>query len=523
VTGLQTDEPSVRNKGIDSAHWLRSPLIPWAGAIIVAAVAWAVRAVGITTDYNIFIDETTYTRIAYNLASGKGLTLYGVPFDLHPPAGFAIMAAAIKIFSMHGSLAEVLFDLRPFMALLGALTCALVFILVGMVTNWPTGLVAAAVIAFDPFEIFYDSRVMLEGPAQLAAIGSVVLLAASVDRTRKRRSWLLTCGGGLTAGLALCVKEDFGLVLVIMLVLATTLGWVLERSKAAVALVLTIGSYLVSQLLVVLTAGFGPWWRQVGSGLRRLIGVEQTTGFNSAAVHVSLTSRLAADATHFGVTYLILGFGAVTGVCQVVSAIRHRAEQRGIQQVARAEQLVALWATSAVVYLVYATTLGTLEEQMYYLLLVPGLCTLVIWCHRNGPRLGPHWRKIFTAIIAGLLVADSAVWAAVHSTRDDEYRQLLAWAPKHLPDRSTIAVSESTAQFLMHGVVIGQWSTVPELVAHHVEYVLLSTTLVSQGYGIGTPAFEQYLDSHAKIAWQATGPSSGDLILFDVRSITGAR
>ena len=62
------------------------------------------------------------------------------------------MAAAIKIFSMHGSLAEVLFDLRPFMALLGALTCALVFILVGMLTNWPTGLVAAVVIAFDPFE-----------------------------------------------------------------------------------------------------------------------------------------------------------------------------------------------------------------------------------------------------------------------------------------------------------------------------------------------------------------------------------
>ena len=261
-------------------------------------------------------------------------------------------------------------------------------------------------------------------------------------------------------------QRYFGLVLVIMLVLATTLGWVLERSKAAVALVLTIGSYLLSQVLVVLTAGFGPWWRQVGSGLRRLIGVEQTTGFNSVAVHVSLTSRLAADATHFGVTYLILGFGAVTGVCQVISAIRHRAEQRGIQQVARAEQLVALSATSAVVYLVYATTLGTLEEQMYYLLLVPGLCTLVIWCHRTGPRLGPHWRKIFAAFIAALLVADGAVWAAVHSTRDDEYRQLLAWTPKHLPDRATIAVTESTAQFLTHGVVIGQWSTVPELVAN---------------------------------------------------------
>ena len=98
--------------------------------------AWTVRAVGINIDYNIFLDETTYTRIADNLATGRGLTLYGTPYDLHPPAGFAILAAAIKIFSMHGDLATVLFDLRPFVALLGALTCGLAFILVGRLVNW---------------------------------------------------------------------------------------------------------------------------------------------------------------------------------------------------------------------------------------------------------------------------------------------------------------------------------------------------------------------------------------------------
>jgi hypothetical protein len=74
----------------------------------------------------------------------------------------------------------------------------------------------------------------------------------------------------------------------------------------------------------------------------------------------------------------------------------------------------------------------------------------------------------------------------------------------------------------MHGVRLGQWSSVTALITHHVDYVLLSTTLVSEGYGIGSPGFEHYLETHAKIAWEATGPTSGALILFDVRSITGA-
>lgn len=503
---------------------LRSLLMPWGAAVAITMAAWGIRAVGITTDYNIFVDETTYTRIADNLATGRGLTLFGVPFDLHPPAGFAMMAAVIRIFSLRGGLATVLFDLRPFMALCGSLTCALVFILVGRTTSWWAGLIAATITAVDPFEIYYDSRVMLEAPAQMAAAGSIVLLAASIGPRTERQSWALTACGAVVAGVTLCVKEDFGLVLVGVLVLAVVLGWVLERRKAVLALVVMISCYLLSQLLLVLTSGFGPWWYQVGSGFRRLVGVEQTSGFNSAAVHVSLVSRLAADVTHFGVTYLILGLGAVAGGCQVISAVRRPPQWRqAATPDARGELLVALWVTSAAGYLAYATAFGTVEEQLYYLLLVPAVCTLVIACRRVAPRLGRQWRRVAIAIVVAVVVAaDGAVWASVHSTRDDEYRQLLSWVPKHVPNGTTIAVTEYTAQFLLHGVKLGQWSTVPELIAHHVDYVLLSTTLVGQGYGIGTPQFEHYLQAHAKIAWEATGPSSGALVLFDVRAITGA-
>jgi hypothetical protein len=527
VTGLYTlrrgDAQPVSVIG-QPRRLVHSLLLPWGAAAAITGAAWGVRAVGITTDYNIFIDETTYTRIADNLATGRGLTLFGSPFDLHPPAGFAMMALAIRVFSMHGSLAAVLFDLRPFVALGGALTCALVFILVGRTTGWRAGLVVATITAADPFQIYYDSRVMLEAPAQLATTGSIVLLAAAIRQQAERRSWALTAAAGVAAGLALCVKENYGLVLAGTLILAIAAGRVIERKKAALALVIMICCYLLSQLLVVLTSGLGPWWDQVGSGARRLAGVQQTTGFNSATVHVSLTSRLDANVTHFGITYLILGLGAVAGGCQVIGAVRHWAQWRQpATPGARGELLVALWATAAAGYLAYATAFGTLEEQMYYVLFVPALCTLVIGCRRAAPRLGRYWRQIAAAIAVVVVLADGAVWASVHSARDDEYRQLLSWAPRHLPNGTTVAVTEDTAQFLLLGGKLGQWGTVPALIAHHVDYVLLSTALVAQGYGIGTPQFERYLEAHAKVVWEATGPSSGALILFDVRPITGAR
>jgi hypothetical protein len=121
-----------------------------------------------------------------------------------------------------------------------------------------------------------------------------------------------------------------------------------------------------------------------------------------------------------------------------------------------------------------------------------------------------------------VVMADSAVWVTVHRTPDDEYRQLLAWAPKHLAPGSTVAVTDSTAQFVLSGVVLGQWGTIPLLIKNHADYVLLSTTLDDQGYGLGSRRFDSFLAHHATIVFRADGPSEGRLELYNVRAITGA-
>jgi 4-amino-4-deoxy-L-arabinose transferase-like glycosyltransferase len=475
---------------------------------------------GITTIDDVFIDEVTYSRIADNVATGHGLTLYGTPFDLHPPAVFGLYALVIKLFGLHGNILEVLFALRPFVALCGALSCGLVYILISRVVNWQVGTVAAAIVALDPFEIFYDDHVMLEAPAQLAAVAAVLLLVLTLKVKSSRQSWTLTVLGGLAAGVSMCSKEYFGLALALMLLLCVATGWSLKRIQAATALVIMLASYVLSQILVMLTGGFATWWDQVGSGVRRLIGAEQVTGFNAATVHVSLLSRVAANASHFGVTYVLLVSGAIAGLAVLIAAFRRRQQWRvRAGGRTRACVLVSTWAFAAACYLAYATLFGTLEEQMYYLLLMPGICALVIWVS----RLGLSWQRVATVVLAAFLVIDSAVWIAVHRTSDDEYRQMATWAQTHLPAGSTVSVTDDTAQFILQGVNLGQWATLPEIKQHHVDYLLLSTNLVSQGYGIGTVAFEQYLDAHAKLAFKANGPSDGSLEIFDVRAITGAR
>jgi hypothetical protein len=494
-------------------------LSPWLPALAIVEVAYSIRVIGISTYYDVFIDEVTYSQIADNLATGHGLTLYGTPFDLHPPAVFGLYALVIKLFDLHGSILDVLFGLRPFVALCGAVSCGIVYILISTVMNWRFGAAAAAVVALDPFDIFYDDHVMLEAPAQLAAVTAVLLLALTLKVKSSRQSWGLTVLGGLAAGLSMCSKEYFGLVLALMLLLCVATGWSLKRKQAATALAIMLASYVLSQILLILTGGFQAWRDQVGSGVRRLAGAKQVTGFNSATVHVSLLSRVAANASHFSVTYVLLVIGAIAGLAVLIVPFRRR-RQWGLRAGGRnrARVLVSTWAFAAACYLGYATVFGTLEEQIYYLLLIPAICALVIWVS----RLRLPWQRVATAVIAVFLMIDSAVWISVHRSPDNEYLQMANWVTTHLPAGSTMSVTDGTAQFILQGLILGQWATLPELNQHHVDYVLLDTDLTSQGYGIATVPFEQYLDAHAELVFQANGPSDGSLEIFDVRAITGA-
>ena len=159
--------------------------------------------------------------------TATGSTLYGLPFVLHPPAAFDLYGLIILGLRAARGHRTTLFALRQVDAVLGAATCVVTFLLVDRMARRPAAIVAGLLVAIDPLAISYDSRVMLEAPAQLAVVTMFFCMVAAdaVDHPSCKRRNLLALAG-LAGGVAMSTKETFGLVVLFALVLPVATGWV---------------------------------------------------------------------------------------------------------------------------------------------------------------------------------------------------------------------------------------------------------------------------------------------------------
>jgi hypothetical protein len=278
--------------------------------------------------------------------------------------------------------------------------------------------------------------------------------------------------------------------------------------------------YLVEVVSLALSSGFGVWWTTNVGGALRLIGAVQTSGFNAPQTKVSFLSRVLANGSVFAVVYLTLAAGTVLALALLWrfdpwNRPRYRRDHRG-----RATVLIAVWTTAAASYLVYATLFGTIEEQMYYILLLPCAISVCLWT-AGRMAAGPwRWKVIGALAITLALLVDSSAWIGIHSGQDDEYRQLVRWESVHVPPTAVVAATDGTSQFLLPRGIIGQWATVPQLRAHHVDYVVIVTLLVDQGYGLARPAFEHAVERQGRLVFEADGVSDGSLRVYDVAGMT---
>ncbi len=495
---------------------------------MIGVAALLLRLIAITRAYEIFIDEITYSTIGRNLADGSGLTLYGQPFTLHPPAAFGLYSLVIQVFGIHGSVDHVIMSLRPVSAVLGSLGCVGLYFLVDRVAGRRAAVIAAVLLALDPFTISYDSQVMLEAPAGAFSIAAFALIATAASTPAGRRRRVLIGLAGLSTGVVVTTKDTFGLVVAVAIAALVATGWVIRRREALVVAAMAAGSYVVYLLALAATGDLSTWWSSNVDGLQRLVGTKQETGFNAPTVHVSLVSRAFADLGGTATSYLVLGVGPIA----VLALLRHlRPWRADWQQRATARQratlAVTVWAFVASGYIVYATLFGSIEEQMYYILLGPALAATVAAAVtiRSGRRLsqlrriGLSRRRLIALLVAGFLLFDGAVWVHVHTTSDDGYNQFLAWESTHVPPGSVVSVTDGSAEFLLTNLLLGDWDTEASLVANHVQYVLVSRRLVLQGYTASIP-FLDLLERRGRLLYSSRQPIG--LQLYDVRSLTGA-
>ncbi|HTW06943.1 MAG TPA: glycosyltransferase family 39 protein [Acidimicrobiales bacterium] len=495
------------------------------GLLVIFALALLLRLLEAARSYDIFVDEISYTNIAINLANGHGLVLYGEPFALHPPAGFAVLAVVVKLFGLHGGTESTLYALRSVTALAGALVPAAIAFVVSRAAPWWAAVAAGLVVALDPFAILYDSRVMLEPLAQAPTAGMVACLAVACRRPASRPNWLALMGAGVLAATALSTKETFGLVVLATLVVLLLTQLVVPRRQALLVLATAVAGYGICAGLTIASMGWAPWWSAQSSDVLRGVGSKQVTGFNAPTTHVSLLSRAFADGSQFAMTYLVLAFGSLAAAL-LLWRLRPwtRAGDPGAHRAASAVPgpvgaLLAIWGLCAAAYLAYATLFGTIEEQMYYIALAPATACLCLLVAGVRPSAWQWKRAGVAVLLSALLVFDATVWAVVHTRPDDEYRVFLKWEAKHVAAGSVISATENTGEFLIHNAVLGQWVTLAALRRHKVDYVLLSTLLVAQGYAVGSPAFFHLVEHRGVLVFSVAGPTDGKLQLYDVREL----
>ncbi len=128
----------------------------------VLVLAFAVRlgcAFGLRTDVRATFrfDMSVYDLLARHLANGKGYVGYlGLPTAFFPPGYPAILGAAYRLFG------DGLATAWTMHALLGALTCLLVYAIAAHLFTPAVGLAAAAILAVFPGDVFGATVTMSE-------------------------------------------------------------------------------------------------------------------------------------------------------------------------------------------------------------------------------------------------------------------------------------------------------------------------------------------------------------------------
>ncbi|MDB5064450.1 MAG: hypothetical protein JWM18_884 [Chloroflexi bacterium] len=481
----------------------RAELALW--ALAFAVMAMGLRFFHIHTAYDIHIDEITYLRIAENISSNLRPELYGQAFFLHPPLFFYIEAGWLHLFPPTGNIVQDILAVRSLNVIFAGGTAALLFLTGWRIAGTTAGAVAAAAFVLDPFMVKITSWNLLEASTVFwVLVGmAVIVLTAGPEGHLSRRAAILA---GIAFGAGLLTKEESAFIS-----LVPCLAWIAIGCRGRRRLLLTLGAavlmYSIYPLVTALNGGLDGYLQAKLRGVARLAGFIQESGFHQSGTQ-SFLGAVLDRARVFGATYLIIGLGVLATVFLW-------------RQGGRENRLVAAWMASATLLLSYALLHGTLEEQMFYLLVVPASLSIGV----AVPQLLRHWstrrrrgavRGVLAAGGLAFVAVSAVVWCQTHLAPDNGYEAMVAWTDAHLPRGTPVSVAPEPPAFLLSRLDTGKWLTPSDLAQHHAHYVITSTTEVKAGYVAGGTQFLLWLQGHAQVVFSFYGRVHGTLVIYKV-------
>jgi 4-amino-4-deoxy-L-arabinose transferase-like glycosyltransferase len=461
------------------------------------------RVFGLSRSLELWVDELVYTKLSATVSHGHLPNLFGVPFFLHPPGGFIIYGAIIKIFGISGSTMSMVYDLRWVSVVLGAVTVGLAFLLVRRITSSGIAWMCAVFLAFDPFIIRNNGRVFLETPAVIFIVGGYLLLAGGLHKSHARPSRAVLIVTGLLFGYAILTKDIFVLMTIVPTIMAglwrATLPW---RGVVVVCCVAVV-PYISYIVLISANGLFVLWVKAKETGIERMVGLEQATGFN--APHApSLLDRMVVQIGQFGTSYILLI------LCPIVGVVAARSRYPG-------RRIIGLCALTMGLFGMYAALFGTFEEQYGYGVMISSVLGVgIAFAEIRESR--PEREMLLRVSTVMLMVLTIGLGVREEATPDDGFLQVRAWVQARLPAGAHVGVTNSTGQWAFMGDPrFGVWPSATSMWEHKADYVLTQGLPTSEGYGYAKPAMLQWLQANAVAVFRFYGPTNGNTVLWYVR------
>ena len=237
---------------------------------VIAVLAFAVRlawamVMNVDPRKKFIFDPTMYDVLARHLAQGWGYVGFvGQPVALYPPGYPAILGAAYFVFGNHLLVAWTL------NAAFGAATCLLTYAIGARLFSPWIGLVAAAILAFFPNQIFASALTMTESVFVFLFTAIVYVIICWNERDAPLRHWFLF---GLALGGAALVRG----VALLYLVVPFALWLGSEGFRKAAVRTVVVGLGLA---LVIL-----PWTARNWTVFKTPIFLSSDGGYNFFSAH----------------------------------------------------------------------------------------------------------------------------------------------------------------------------------------------------------------------------------------------
>jgi hypothetical protein len=484
---------------------------------IVAAVAGGVtlviRLALHSRSFDLFGDEVLYVDLGWSVISG-GFPRYQGPFFLHGPGFFYMEAGWAHVTGTQHTVMGWVYDMRTLNALLAAATAVILVIVAAKAANLRAGAAAGFLFALEPFCIRQNDRVMLETAMMFWVMLGYLAFISIIGHPPERRDWFRAVGAGLAFGCAVLTKDEAALLTVLPLLAVVALCWGPRRGMTMLTVVTTGMVYAAYVVVVAANGQFSDLWVAKTMGIRRMLGIVQTTGFNSSGGGGSLSSRILAEASYFGTTYITLAL-AVPALLVILVRGSHVA------------RILGLLYCAAGVTLGYAVIHGTLEEQELYLLIIPALIIIPVavsamfserrhslrYARRN--RLVPKMAIIAAlALVLGLNLNTCVQWLR---QPDDGFAHLFQYMAMHVPAGTRIGVTDDdiAAEYGLSGIYdIEVLITPADQTQARARYILVLWASIDEGYSTFTSSQVRNIVGRNRPVFSYMGRTYGQLALY---------